>query len=289
MSQRGSRRITAQQKNVSPWGNYIRSTFILSLSLTLASTFILSAQDTQSLVNSGKKVIICVDGASRQISTQKEDVRTLLHEEKITLNPYDMCEPSPATSITDGMTVKVTRVTFETIRERISIEPPIQTRWDRRMIMHPVVVREGRPGVAVQMHCIWKKDGVVSQQWVQNKRTLVRPLPKVVVRGKLASRAALTGRQVMTMEATAYDPGPGSCGRHHTGHTAIGLRAMKGVIAVDPRVIPLGTRVYVDGYGPAVAADTGSAIKGHRIDLCFSSRQEAMRWGRHTVNVVVLE
>ena len=289
MSQRGSRRITAHHNNVSPWGNCIRTVVFLSLALTLASTFILSAQDTKSLETSGKKVIMCVDGSTHQVATQKVDVRTLLHQEKIMLNPHDLCEPPPTAPITDGMTVKVTRVTFETIQERISIAPPIRTRWDRRMTVHPVTVREGRPGVAAQTRCIWKKDGVVTQQWVQNQRTLVRPAPTVVVRGKLASRSALTGRHVMTMVATAYDPSPRSCGRYGTGRTAIGLRAMKGVIAVDTRVIPLGTRVYVDGYGPAIAADIGNAIKGHRIDLCFTSRHEALCWGRHTVKVVVLE
>ena len=216
-------------------------------------------------------------------------MQTLLQQEKIVLNPHDLCAPPLITPITDGMTVTVTRVTFAAVRERVPIAPPIRTRWDRRMTVHPVVVREGRPGVAVQTRCTWKKDGVVAQQWVQNRRTLVRPLPTVVVRGKLASRFGFTGRKVLTMMATAYDPSAGSCGRRGKGRTAIGLPAMKGVIAVDPHVIPLGTRVFVDGYGPAIAADIGSAIKGHHIDLCFSSRREALRWGRHPVTVVLLQ
>jgi 3D (Asp-Asp-Asp) domain-containing protein len=69
----------------------------------------------------------------------------------------------------------------------------------------------------------------------------------------------------------------------------MGLIATKGIIAVDPRVIPLGTRVFVDGYGPAIAADTGGAIHGSHIDVCFDSRSEALRWGRRTVQVMILE
>jgi 3D (Asp-Asp-Asp) domain-containing protein len=67
------------------------------------------------------------------------------------------------------------------------------------------------------------------------------------------------------------------------------VKAKKGVAAVDDRVIPMGTRLYVPGYGFAVAADRGSAIKGHRIDLCFDTYAEAIRWGRRKVQVYVLD
>ncbi len=257
--------------------------------MTVTPTFILSAQDTKTPEVTEKKVMLCVDGASRQVVTQQADVRSLLHQEQITLNSHDLCVPSLTTPITDGMMVTISRVTFDVIRERVPIAPPMHTRWDRRMTVHPVVVHQGCPGVALQTRCVWKKDGKVALEWVQNKRTLVRPRPTVVVRGKLASRSGFTSRKVMTVVATAYDPGPRSCGRRGCGRTAIGLPAEKGVVAVDPRVIPLGSRLYVDGYGLAIAADIGSAIKGHHIDLCFSSRLEAMRWGRHTVTVVVLQ
>jgi 3D (Asp-Asp-Asp) domain-containing protein len=62
-----------------------------------------------------------------------------------------------------------------------------------------------------------------------------------------------------------------------------------GVVAVDPRVIPLGTRLFVEGYGSAIAGDTGGAIKGNRIDLCFNSDDEAEKVGRRTVRVLILE
>jgi 3D (Asp-Asp-Asp) domain-containing protein len=93
----------------------------------------------------------------------------------------------------------------------------------------------------------------------------------------------------MIMEATAYDPGPISCGKYADGYTAIGMKAEKGVVAVDPRVIPMRTRLYVEGYGLAIAADTGGAIKGNRIDLCFPTYQEALRYGRRTVKVYLLD
>ncbi len=88
----------------------------------------------------------------------------------------------------------------------------------------------------------------------------------------------------MNMKATAYsrfDPGCGS-------YTARGNLLHKGLVAVDPNVIPLGTRLYIPGYGFAIADDTGGAIKGHVIDLAFDSHQEAINFGVRHITVYIL-
>lgn len=90
---------------------------------------------------------------------------------------------------------------------------------------------------------------------------------------------------VMAMEATAYLPTDGGGG----GITAMGIPATYGVAAVDPGVIPLGSRLYIPGYGEAIAADTGGAIYGYRIDLCMESYAQAMEFGRRVVTVYVLD
>lgn len=82
--------------------------------------------------------------------------------------------------------------------------------------------------------------------------------------------------------STAYDASAGNT-------TATGLKVSRGTVAVDPRVIPLGSHLYVEGYGEAIACDTGGAIKGRRIDVWFRSRGEALRWGRRTVRVYILQ
>lgn len=102
------------------------------------------------------------------------------------------------------------------------------------------------------------------------------------------SAPAVTGKptgSVLTMVATGYSPQePGL-----TDTTASGMKAQRGVVAVDPRVIPLGTRLNVEGYGNCIAGDTGSAIKGNRIDLCFDTLEECNAYGMHTVRVQILE
>jgi 3D (Asp-Asp-Asp) domain-containing protein len=71
------------------------------------------------------------------------------------------------------------------------------------------------------------------------------------------------------------------------GRTALGVPVRKGVVAVDPQLIPLGTKLHVPGYGPSLAADVGTAIKGRIIDLWFPSTAEARAWGRRSVTITV--
>lgn len=107
--------------------------------------------------------------------------------------------------------------------------------------------------------------------------------------GRSTSRSGFVreSAKIMTMVATGYDTSqetiPGG-----NGMTASGIPAEFGIVAVDPRVIPLGTSLYIEGYGYALAADTGGAIKGNRIDLCFDSRDEANAFGRRKVRVHIL-
>lgn len=71
------------------------------------------------------------------------------------------------------------------------------------------------------------------------------------------------------------------------GKTALGVPVRKGVVAVDPKLIPLGTKLHVPGYGPSLAADVGYAIKGRIIDLWFPTTAQARAWGRQTVTITV--
>ena len=71
------------------------------------------------------------------------------------------------------------------------------------------------------------------------------------------------------------------------GRTALGVPVRVGVVAVDPKLIPLGTRLHIPGYGPGLAADVGTAIKGPIIDLWMPSTAAARKWGRRTVTITV--
>jgi 3D (Asp-Asp-Asp) domain-containing protein len=102
----------------------------------------------------------------------------------------------------------------------------------------------------------------------------------------------LTSRSTrkLTMKSTAYHKS--TCGKDEGdpeyGITAKGKNLVRGIVAVDPDVIPLGTHLYIPGYGCAVAGDTGGAIKGYKIDLSFDTLDEAWNWKNPIVEVYIL-
>lgn len=152
-----------------------------------------------------------------------------------------------------------------------------------------IVSREGKNGQVIDTYTVSFKNGQPVSKTLVSTQT-VQPSDEVVTIGQppyAMSRHAFRAGRSMNMTATAYDPSPQTI-PGTTGRTCTGMRAGYGVIAVDPRVIPLGSIVYVEGYGLAIAADTGGAIKGHRIDLCYDARSTALRFGRHSVKLYIL-
>ena len=119
-------------------------------------------------------------------------------------------------------------------------------------------------------------------------RTIITPMKPTIIRtgvsGMEMAKSHGQIKQVLTMEATAYLPTDGG----GDGITASGIEAKHGIVAVDPNVIPLGTKLYIPGYGEALAADTGGDIVGARIDVVMEDYGEAMQFGRRTVEVYVL-
>lgn len=116
------------------------------------------------------------------------------------------------------------------------------------------------------------------QQVAQASRTIERS-DNTVSRG-----AART----LSMVATGYTDAPEENYPYAGQPSYIGLPLARGIVAVDPNVIPMGTKLYIEGYGEAIAADQGGAIKGNRIDLYFDTHQQALNWGLKNVKVTIL-
>ena len=288
MSQRGLRPTLGYLITRCFTGRWSHAGSIVALfsALLLTTGVRLTAQNATATPPAGaSQVTLRLDGAERVVTTTQTLLRDVLHEEGIALGEHDLCEPSPTSPVTNGMKVVITRVTCAWVTDQVTIPAPKQLRWIRRMTSTPVVIRQGRPGVLERTRVVWKRDGKVSVEWVQRTKVMSQPIPTIFGKGSLPSRGI---NNSLWMVATAYDPGPKSCGPHSTGHTAIGMHAGYGVIAVDPHVIPLGTRVRVEGYGMAIAADTGSAIRGRHIDVCFPTRWAAKQWGRRLVYVTII-
>lgn len=180
-------------------------------------------------------------------------------------------------------------VTLETRIETIPLATQVEYQLTRTMPRGRMKqVSTGQPGKLVKTIATIKQNGkVIGERKVSERKIDAKPtMIYMGSAGFTPSRSVgrLTRKETRTMEATAYTPDAGR-GKYATGITATGRRAKFGIVAVDPRVVPLHTLVFVEGYGFAVAADTGGAIKGNKIDVCVMTRSEAMNWGRRKVKV----
>jgi 3D (Asp-Asp-Asp) domain-containing protein len=107
-------------------------------------------------------------------------------------------------------------------------------------------------------------------------------------RDRVAVTSSSSLRPVKTFIAHTSGYAAGPAGGSLGNYTATGMRCVRGAVATDPRVIPLGTKMYIDGYGYAFACDTGGAIKGNRIDLAFNTVGECFQHGRRKNRVWIL-
>jgi 3D (Asp-Asp-Asp) domain-containing protein len=204
---------------------------------------------------------------------------------------------SPALAASSGDVSQVTWhrdgvVTWERI-ERHAVAPPTMHQLTVNLMPgHSKTIASGHPGLVVLDVRYAQKDGGPVHSAVISRVVVRAVKPRIVAEGIGGSslsrfeangiaRMAFMARSAMEMMATAYSADCAGCG----GMTAIGRRAGHGIVAVDPRVIPLGTRLYIPGYGVAVAGDTGGDIVGRRIDLGFDSTRDAMLFGRQVVKV----
>lgn len=158
------------------------------------------------------------------------------------------------------------------------------------------VIARGTPGILEVRVRYGQRDGGPVHRSVLWSQIVRAARPRIVAEGVGGTPLSLfeahgiahmvyMARSAIEMLATAYtaDSAGGD------GMTAVGRRAGFGIVAVDPRVIPLGTRLYIPGYGLAIAGDTGGDIVGHRIDLGFDSLHDAMLFGRRAVTVYSLK
>lgn len=188
-----------------------------------------------------------------------------------------------------GMQINIVGPDTRIEQEKRSIPFATERRQDSHLALgEEKVIAAGKNGEKIVTTCFINTGDRTVKREVEEKVTL-EPQTEIVAVGtnKLVetSRGKVNYRTVKTMEATAYtlEGGDGD------GVTSIGLVPKHGIIAVDPGVIPYGTRVYIPGYGFAMAGDTGGAIVGNRIDLFMDDYREAVSFGRRDVEMYILE
>lgn len=236
-------------------------------------------------------VEVMVDGKDIKVDSAENSVKDMLATEGITLNELDKVEPSIDTELSKNLKIKITRVEEKTIVEKEPIEFETVVKEDSNLKKgEKKTTQKGANGEKeVTMKLVMEDGKEVSREVVESK-VVKEPVNQIVTKGTKEELVLSRGndninyKKKMVVEATAYS------GDGITATGTVPKRNPGGLstIAVDPRVIPLGTKVYVEGYGYAVAEDTGGAIKSNIIDIFLNSSSECKQWGRRNVNLYVI-
>ncbi|HWI54097.1 MAG TPA: 3D domain-containing protein [Desulfobacteria bacterium] len=229
---------------------------------------------------------VLADGKELEYWAKPGSVRQALTSLNLALNPGDAVAPGLETKLTPGQNVEITRFAERIITQPIKIPFKVERRDDSSKERgYNKVVQEGHSGLLQRTVKITLKNGEEVKREVIGEEIVSEPVNKIVAVGTMRVKVVSRGKSIrfsrsLIMNSSAYS---------HTGNrTASGVYPHRGAVAVDPRVIPLGTRLYVEGYGYAKALDIGSAIDGNRIDLFFDTTQQAYRWGRRSVKVYII-
>lgn len=231
------------------------------------------------------RVRLVVAGEVQTMQADSGDrVGAVLDRAGVTLGIHDRVYPKPWAEVFDGLEIHVIRVTVQEVYEELILPYSIRLQDDPSLPAGTVRLAAGNcgPGYRKGTFVVYRRSDGVAERVPLGSTVIVPSRPKVYLIGTLGRTGqplSLPGERVM--HATAYSGEDPALSKH----TATGVPAGRGVIAVDPSVIPYGTKMWVEGYGLGVAADCGGSIRGDRIDLCFDSYAEALAYGHRQVRV----
>lgn len=252
-------------------------------------------------INRAEKVIFLIDG--------KKEVPFVTNNTKVGVVIKEFCEEtnqkvyleegqSSASTVKNDMIIKVSSFKEEIKTKKEEI--PFETKTVENPDLPEGKVNVKTKGVngvkEITIKEIYKDDKLQSAETIEEKVTK-QPVAEIIQKGTKKNtikteKGTFVINQKINMKSTAYTAGPESTGKSPGelgyGITASGMKAQKGVVAVDTKVIPFGTQLYIEGYGYAIAGDTGSAIKGNKVDVFFDSYSDAIQYGVRNVNVYVL-
>ncbi len=259
------------------------------------------------------RVSVTEKGITKEHIATRRTVGEILAELGYNAKETDKITPAYTAKVSDFDEITLIRTAEKTIEVTEEIPYESKQRENKALATGSrKVVQKGAPGEKNVSYKVYFEDGVEVSREVVKEDVITEAIAQITEVGpkktidsyKIASAGTIqTSRsgnlsysKVITANATAYDAS--SCGKSPShpayGITATGRKAGYGIVAVDPSVIPLGTKLYIESadgkyvYGTAIAADTGGAIKGNRIDLCFNTRSEAINFGRRPMKVYIL-
>ncbi len=273
---------------ISKWQSAKDAIKMAKVKLSDKDNFILSSGNIVQIVRP-IELVVFKDGEKKSIFTSELTLEKALAKEGISLTDVKIF-PDPNIRPSQGMNVALLKANEKIVQEQREIAYQVVNRPDSHMELgQKTVLNEGVNGSKnVLVKLVELASGQLEK--IDLAEYIITPAKEqIVAMGTTntveTSRGSMRFSRVINMEATAYTPWDEGC----IGITKMGIPAKRGVVAVDPDVVPLGSRIYIPSYGHAIAADTGGAIQGNRIDLCVDTKGEAFSFGRRMVKVYVLE
>jgi len=260
------------------------------------------ADGTKISIKRAVPVTVAISGEKLEVLSAEDTVGEMLAAEGITYDEKDKVYPGVQAVLSKDMEVRIVKVTEEEIIEKETIE---YTKEIKKMPEWEVGVskklRDGSNGEITRTIKITYEDGVEKKREVISEEITKEPVSELTALGTINTRVLSRGetikfKKMLVMKATSYTDDIASTGKDG-GNTATGTKPRRipgggkwSTVAVDPKVIPLGTKLWVEEYGYAIAEDVGGAVKGNIIDLFFTrDSQEYLDWYTHKVKVYILE
>lgn len=255
-------------------------------------------RDEQSIViKKAVNVKIKIDGRDIDVLSSENNIGSMLLAEGITLGDDDRVEPDVSTRLTEGMNINVIRVDFKKVTQVVSIPFNEVVKVNKSLAnTKRQIFQEGKNGEKEVTTLVTYEDGKEVAREIVSETITKSSRDKIIIQGTYPympvsrSGSIMSYSKVIEVRATAYWAVSG-VGRTYTasGRKAVWNPDGYSTIAVDPSIIPYGTKLFIQNYGFAIAADTGTSIKGNKIDVYFNTYDQACSWGVKYVKVYVLK
>ncbi len=242
-------------------------------------------RDERIEITRAHKLTVIYAGKKKDIITTPVSINEAIALAGFQLGPQDIIKTQAVEKTVADQVIEVIQVSEEQVQIEEKIPYETEKIGDDNLERGLTrTLKKGQAGVAVNTVNITYHNGEEVSRKVVDSETKVAPIKAVVALGTITSVSRgglnLNFDRAAYMTASAYT---------YTGrNTSSGLSPRVGLVAVDPSVIPMGSRLYIEGYGYATAADTGGSIKGNRIDLFMEDKTQCLSWGRRTVKVYIL-
>ncbi|MEG0050598.1 MAG: 3D domain-containing protein [Terrisporobacter sp.] len=266
-------------------------------------TILLSGLLSMGIVSTGyiafnKEIVLVVDGQEREVSSFKTDVKGVLEENNINYDSNDKISEDLDASLENGMTIEVKQVEKKEIKDTTSVDYKTIVKKDSSLEEgKSKIAQEGKKGTKELIYEAIYHNGYLARKTLVKENITEKPQNEIIVKGtkkKETKNSKATSSRIISkttksnslrtkvmVSATAYSG---------DSITATGTVPKWGTIAVDPSVIPYGTKVYIPQFNQYfIAEDCGGGIKGNKIDIFMNSESQCNSWGKRTIEIYIVK